>query len=64
MENNKVLIKNKADLRKLAEVCEWPHGYRKPISYPAVAVWHIADSAINPEKGFLVLTYVYQFDFQ
>lgn len=63
MENHKFLLKNEADLLKLAQVCEWPLGYSYPIEYPVVAVWHIEESLVSC-KGFLVLAYVYQFDFQ
>lgn len=58
---NKIILKSNHDLEKLAEVCEFPIDYPHPIQYPAVAVWQVLEGISN--AGFLLIIYVYEFDF-
>lgn len=57
MERNKDYIKSRYYLRKLAKMCQWPEIYKKPTSYPCIAVWAYDDYT------YLNITYVYEKDF-
>lgn len=53
----KSYFKNKYRLRRLAKICNWPPGYRKPAMYPVVGVWGYLTESL------FIITYVYQWDF-
>lgn len=55
---NKDFIKNRYYLRKLAKNCHWPAGYRRPVSFPVIAVWGYEN------YEWLNITYVYEHDFK
>ena len=57
-EMEKSYFKNKYRLRRLAKICNWPPGYRKPAMYPVVGVWGYLTESL------FIITYVYEHDFK